>query len=190
MKMKELIAKATEGTLLPAELEHVVQELRNNPSDPYRALLIVGRAGAVQYRDIVESYLDSSHDPMLARLALLIICDYWNLTSQYKDVLERFVRGAEWDVDNDVRLVAISACGRLLAVQSDDRLLKLLLRIFRDCSESKPQILRETAYKALAVASGKSDSELPPASRHFDLERDLNQDVLDYIDLAEQRLAL
>jgi hypothetical protein len=65
----------------------------------------------------------------------------------------------------------------------------MIIDIFRDQAESKPQILREAAYCALALASGKEPQELPMASRHFDLERDLDPDVVAFIASSERRLA-
>jgi hypothetical protein len=189
MNMKELVIKATEGRLLQRELEETVRCLEANACDPYDALLIIGRSGATQYRGTVERYLAGSKGPMVARLALLVLCGYWGLASDYKTDLEAFVRKVAWDEDDDVRLLAISIVGKLLADQDDCRLLRLIVGIFNDQSESKPQILREAAYCALALASGKSREELPAASRHFDIERGLDPDVVAYIVAAEQRCA-
>jgi hypothetical protein len=100
-----------------------------------------------------------------------------------------FARKVEWDEEDDIRILAISIIGTLLATQPDDRLLLLLIQIFRDRTESKPQILRETAYCALGEASGMSVLELPPASRHLDLEHGLDPKIVAYIDAAEIRLA-
>jgi hypothetical protein len=189
MNTKELVIKATEGRLLQQELEEVIQLLDASACDRYDALLIIGRSGATQHRRTVEKYLAGSDGPLLARLALLILCGYWGLASDYKTVLEGFLRKVYWDEEDDVRLLAISLTGNLLIEDADCRLLRLIIGIFRDQSESSRQILREAAYCALAIASGKPREELPKASRHFDLERELDPRVMAYIVAAEQRCA-
>jgi hypothetical protein len=187
MKMSELIAKATEGALSQEELNQAVLCLQTGTCDTYQALLVIGRAGAVQYRKLVEDYLSASNAPMMARLALLVLCDYWGLAAEYKPVLEMFARKVEWDDEGDVRLLAINITGRLLTREDDVRLLCVLLDVFDDESESAPQILRESAYRALGLVSGKKREELPPASRHFDLERDVDPEVLAFIAAARSR---
>src|SRR4051812_19227296 len=117
MNMTELIEKATTGSLEQDELEAVVECLQTNTCPRYEALLVIGRSGAVQYRDLVESYLDTREDPMLARLALMILCRYWHLSSEYQEQLEAFARGVEWDESDDIRLLAISILGTFLATQ-------------------------------------------------------------------------
>lgn len=184
MSASELIAKATEGRLKLEELEEVVRRLQTNSCDPYDALLIIGRAGAIQYRDIVERYLHCEDNPALARLALMILCRYWNLTLEYRVVLQRFVEGVSWDKYNDVRLLAISIAGPHVSNHRDEALLEAMIAIFRDRAEE--QILREAAYCSLAESAGKTPLELPSAARHFDLERDVDPQVVAYIDAAER----
>ena len=184
MNLKPLIGKATNGSLEPSELHEVVRCLEANSCDPYDALLIIGRAGAIQYRYLIVKYLNARDNPILTRLALMIICRYWKLTAEYKNVLEVFVRKVEWDDDDDIRVLAISITGSLLATQPDRHLLELLIGIFRDSSE--PQLIREVAYCALAEASGRTPAELPSAARHFDLERDVDPYVMAYIQAAER----
>lgn len=171
MNGNELIAKATAGKLSSRELEQVVKSLQAKNRDPYGALLIIGRAGAKQHRSLVERYLQASYDPMLARLAVLILCRYWGLTADYLTVLEQFIRKVEWDEEDDVRLMAISCIGTFLARKKERSLLALLLQIFRDSNE--PTDIREEAYGALALATGKS-----PATRRVNLNRDIDPSVI------------
>ena len=184
MNMKELIAKATHGNIEQWELERVVRCLETKSCDTYEALLVIGRAGAIQYRSLIEKYLEARDNPMLARLALMILCRYWNLTIEYKSKLEEFLRRVDWDTEEDVRLLAISIAGSLLTSHPDRGLLRLLIRIFRDPSEL--QLVRETAYCALGEAAGKIPSELPRASRRLDLEHELDPDVVAYIEAGER----
>jgi hypothetical protein len=154
----------------------------------YDALLVVGRSGAIQYRSIVEKYLTASNNPMLARLALMILCRYWNLAPEYKMHVLSFIQGVTWDNEGDVRILAISIAGTMLASQQDDHLIRLLIDIFRNRSNTEDQLSREVAYCSLAEAYGRKPYELPTASRHFDLERDIDPEVIDFIESEEKRL--
>lgn len=185
MNIKDLVTKATQGVLSKRELEEVVSSLQKGSDDPYYLLLIIGRAGARDFRWLVERYLQPSDDPMLARLAIQILCSYWGLAAQYREILERFIRKVPWDNDDDARLMAISCAGYLLAEEEDQTLLSLLFAIFHD--ESELQIIREAAYHALGIAAGKKPNELPPASRHFDLRQDIDHRIIDRI---TERLSL
>jgi hypothetical protein len=180
MNTKELIKKATFGKLLEREIDEVVRALKTNDCDPYDALLIIGRAEATQYRPLVESYVQQSDDPMLARLALQVLCRYWSLGDQYRGVLERFIRKVDWDEDDDVRLMAIDCAGSLLAAQEDWHLMSLVRDVFQD--EGERQIVREAAYCALALVAGRTPDELPAASRHFDLEHGIDPAVISYVE--------
>jgi hypothetical protein len=89
----------------------------------------------------------------------MILCGYWDLSLEYKNRIEEFVRKVEWDDEEDVRVLAISIAGRLLAKHDDRVLLKLLIYVFRDPSEG--QLIRETAYCALGEAAGKTLRSCP-----------------------------
>jgi hypothetical protein len=186
MNINDLISKATDGDIEQQEIEEVVRCLETGSCSPYEVLLVIGRSGAHQYRGLVEKYLDAHDNPMLVRLALMILCRYWALSLEYKVRIQEFVRKIEWDDEGDVRLLAISIAGALLPRHHDRVFLQLLIHIFRDPSED--QLIRETAYCALGEAAGKNPSGLPIASRHFDLERDLDPDVVVYIEKAERQL--
>ena len=124
-KYSDLLDRAKWAHLSQAEIEAVAQELQqpNPEADRYTLLHILGRACAVSYRGLVERFLDSPDDPMLARIALQSLVDYWDLAEQYLDELLRFVRGVPWDVDGDVRLVAISNAGEYLRSHRESNLL-------------------------------------------------------------------
>jgi hypothetical protein len=180
MTESELIKKASSGQLTDAELKALAAELPTR-EDPYEYLLAIGRAGAKQYRGLVESFLNASEDPMLARLALQILCRYWDLSDQYLPQIRRFVDKVDWDEEDDVRLIAISCAGSLLAQRPCKPLLASLLRIFRDPDES--QTVREVAYCAMAESTGVPILKLPPASRHFDLD-EVDKTVIDTVEMA------
>lgn len=52
-----------------------------DPIDRYDALFVIGKAGITRHEDLVESYLDSPDDPMLARLAIQILCNWWGVSA-------------------------------------------------------------------------------------------------------------
>lgn len=184
MNKGKLISRATRGGLSENEIQQVVQGLISGSHEPYEALLVVGRANARQYRALVDKYLTSPEDPMLSRLALQILCQYWGLADEYQDVIEMFMRKVDWDEDEDVRLMAISCAGTFLVDHQSAQLLSLLFQIFKDDSER--QIVREAAYCSLALAAGKLPVELPAASRHFDLENDVDRSVIAAIETVLQ----
>jgi hypothetical protein len=176
MSNEELIKKASKEGLSSKEADEIARGLRANTVDVYDGLLALGRAGAKQHRDLVERYLASNEDPMLARLALQVLCRYWGLAFEYRDTLRQFIEKVEWDEDDDVRIMALSCAGTLLASRADRQLLSLVFDVFRDSKQ--PQIVRETAYLSLAEAAGRRWSEVPSASRHFDLVQDVDTEVV------------
>lgn len=176
MNYRELIAKASRGGLKPPEIHAIAKSIQAGTVDTYEALLVLGRSGAVEYRPLVEGFLSSPGDPMLARLALQILCRYWGLASEYAKELEAFIGKVDWDESDDVRLMAIDSSGELLRTNEHMDLLRVVYEIY-DRPEER-QIVREAAYCALATAVGKKPSELPPASRHFDLARESDPSVL------------
>jgi hypothetical protein len=185
MSDNQLVTKATHGRLSTRELQQVAQGLASGNTDPYEALLVIGRANATQYRNLVDKYLQCREDPMLARLALQVLCRYWGLTAEYQEELDRFAHKVDWDEDDDIRLMAIDCIGSFLAENKVPRLLSLLLQIFRNDSER--QIVREAAYCSLALAAGKQAGELPSASRHFDLEHDVDCSVIAFAEATLQK---
>lgn len=177
MNSKELIEKASNGKIKQSEIKLVYEALVNHSGDEYDLLLILGRSEAKQYRDIVEQYLYSPHDPMLARLALQILCRYWGLASEYKDKLEKFIKKVEWDGEEDVRLMAIGCVADAFKKKPCPKLLSYVYYIYKNVEED--EITRGAAYETLALVSGLSPSELPQPHR-FDLNKDIDPSVMKY----------
>lgn len=176
MNTEELLKKTVTGEVSREELEEVYDALIKGHKETYRLLLIIGRSGAVKYRKTVENFLEHPDDPMLSRLALMILCQYWGLGNEYKDAIERFIRKVEWDEDEDVRLMAVTCAGELLEDDAHIDLLDEVYRIYSDPAEG--QTMREVAYCALAIGAGAKISELPPASRHFSLIDDIDRNLI------------
>lgn len=179
MSDTEILERAKDGTISAAEIKEAAEVLRLRGSsgrDPYTLIHILGASGAVRYKELVAGYLNEKDDPMLARIALQVLCSHWNMTAQYRDEVAAFIRGVEWDIDEVVRLAAVSIAGEWLRSSRDKTLLALLFDVFATVTNSS--IVRQEAYFALARAYGKNWNELPPASRAMNPEKDVDPDVL------------
>jgi hypothetical protein len=173
------LEKAKSGKISSAEIQAVAQELGDPLSevDRYTLLHILGKAEAKSFADVVERYVDYQDDPMVARLALQVLCTYWGYGSRYLRHLIAFVRGVPWDTEDEVRLAATSIAGEFLRSTREPELLKALIEVYED--EGANQTARETAYLALGRAMGLGWDELPPASRHFDLATQTKPSVIE-----------
>jgi hypothetical protein len=178
MNFNDLLDRAKQGDLSDREVDAVAAALeRADPSeDPYTLLHILGISRAQRHRPLVERYLRWFDDPMLARLALQILCSHWGETREHLDYVRSFVSGDPRDPGDDVRIAAIAIAGEHLRNHQDRELIAMLIGIFD--APTAPQIVRESAYFALARASGLDRKEMPSAARHFDLERDVRLDVI------------
>jgi hypothetical protein len=147
------------------EVRWVARQLETDQTqyDCYTLLHLLGLNPDMGYRPLVERYLVSPTDPMLARLALSILCDWWSLKDEYVDTVVEFVDGQPWDEDGDARQVAIRWAGEIIREDWDAHrsLADRLLRIATDDAENP--VLRDDATRALAIAEGIT--ELPPAAK-------------------------
>ncbi len=185
-----MLARAKKGLLSETEIAAVAHELENPASetDPYTLLHILGRAEAKSHTKLVEHFLNQRDDPMVAHLALQILCGFWGYCSRYLSDVSRFIDGVPWDPDEEIRSGAISAAGEYLRATEHPELINKLLAIFENENES--QGAREDAYLALARAVGRNWSELPPASRHFDLVSDTDLSVIENVRRRASRRGL
>ncbi len=168
--LDDLLEKAKWSKLTDEELNYVVRKIEN-PSlrgkyELYTLIFILGKAKATQHRKLVESFLYYPKDPMISKIAVQTLCGFWNLGRDYLKELRAFVKGVEWDKEEDVRLVAISCAGPLLSQIKDKELMELLLDIFENYSESEysqgsdyDDIFKEAAYESLADSVGIRWSE-------------------------------
>ena len=175
---EELLDRAKWGTVSDAELTRVAERLASTDpgGDPYTLLHILGKAGAMKYRALVESFLQRRDDPMLARLALQILGGFWGETDRYVSTLVEFAQGVAWDTENDVRQIALSLLGGHIRKHGDIAAISVLLRVLDD--QAVDTIVRDEAYFALARAMGKEWNELPPASRLLDWDSDIDESII------------
>src|SRR5689334_13615513 len=111
-KYDDLLERVKVGPLSADDVTEIVTEIQKPQpeADPYTLLYLLGRAGDVSYRSIVEPYIEGPDD-MLARLAMWVLCWYWGLTAEYTEQVVRFIRGVHWDQFGQCRLAAISIAG-------------------------------------------------------------------------------
>lgn len=183
----ELLERAKQGHLSSHEVSEVAAELAGGApaTDRYTLLHILGRSGDTAYRPLVESFLICKADPMLSRLALQILCDYWGYSELYLERVREFVNGVSWDTEEDVRQIAIAIVGEYLRAHSEPALLRELLTIFENEGES--QSMREAAYFALSRATGREWTQIPPASRPLDLATGTDESVLKEVNRRLER---
>jgi hypothetical protein len=168
-KYDELLERVRDGTISEEEVAAAAAELEKPQpeTDRYTLLFIVGRRGGPHYRTLVEPYLQGPDD-MLARLALWVLCWYWNLTDRYTGQLLTFLRGVPWDGLEEIRRAAASITGEYLRTHARPELLNELIDIFEKRDENPS--LRQYAYYALADALGRSTRQLPPIYEGEDLD--------------------
>jgi hypothetical protein len=167
------------------ELELVAAELEkpDTPAAKFTLIRILGVSYATKYRPLLEHFLVSEGDPILATTALEMLSTYWDLTKEYQREILQFIKGVSWDEIEDLRSVAMSVAGEYLREEENKEFLQVILEIFED--ENQDQYLREAAYSSLARAVGRNYTEIPPASRSFDLVKDIDPAVIQEV---KQRL--
>jgi hypothetical protein len=172
----ELLERAKWGKISDDELARVAERLAGGQGDPYTLLHILGKAGATNYRGLVESFLQHREDPMVARLALQILGGFWGETDRYAPAMIEFAQGIDWDVENFVCLMALSLLGEHALRCKDARIIAILLRVFDN--EALDPVVREEAYFALGRSIGKEWRDLPPKSRLLDWDSDIDESIL------------
>lgn len=167
MNLDHLLDQAKAGTIAKGDLDSVARRLRERPErrEAYTLIHILGAGGATGERELVESFLEGSAQPMLARIALAALVDHWGLGVEYRDTLRDFVRGVAWDTEDDVRHLALTSAGELARTTWDAQLVADLLAIQGDPAED--DLTRDIAFKSLARAVGASYQEqYSRTSRH------------------------
>lgn len=165
---RNMLDKAKSGELSPEDLGIAVKAItegRADGGDLYTVLHVVGRGGTSVHAGAVRKYLRMPEDPMLSRLALQILCDWWGMASQFLPELQEFVTGVDWDTDHEVRDIAVSiAGGHIRRFSGPVGLAAALVRIAED--EGELGFAREGALNALAAALGVPLSDVSsPVSR-------------------------
>ena len=156
----DLASRSKEGKVTAGELRQAADILADGRggAETYRLLYVLGRSRAYQYENLVAAFLDYREDPMVARLALQILCNFWARARQYRDAIARFLDGADWDALGDVRQIAISAAGELLSASRDCGLLARLIRLSDPAHDD--ELERRIAVEAIARSTGLTRQQI------------------------------
>lgn len=206
MNPEELLEKTRAGKLTQEEFDEIVVKViegsEGKEVEGLDCLLpILGLVGyPEQLQDIVEKFLYYPKNPFISRLALIALCYDWNL--MYLSEIKSFIKGVDWDVDDEARKEAMSIAGLYLSDNSDRDLLQLLLNIFDHFGETDEFLihshyrndnLKATAYHSLCTAMQKDDDEILDEIIHLDVEELIEIGEFDKLDMsvinqARQRL--
>ena len=162
----DALTRSIEGRLSANEAKTIAASLSAQSSrNAYTYLHALGHARAVEQEAFVRPFLQRSDDPMLSRMALQVLCTYWNLSDKYREEVARFVEGVTWDLAQGgyVQLAAVGIAGDLVKAAGDAHLATMLARTV--LNDNNPTVLRDAAYAALLLAEGRPYDDLPSASR-------------------------
>lgn len=158
--------------------------------DVYSAIIVLGKAQAFRFRQVLERLLDS-RDALTVSKTLEVLTEEWKEIDEYLERVVQFALGCPWDKEHEVRQTALRILGDYLG-QTQDRqksrkrvgrkkngalrreLVRLLLKNFED--PRKDPLTRQVAYVALCRSLGKDPTELPSEQRLLDLS-DASPDV-------------
>lgn len=138
-----------------------IRVLTQVDGDIHSLLQIVGYAGCFcydsieirsEYRALIEKFIVFPRDPLVSVTAFCVLCNDWDLTAEYLSQIKMYMRGVEWDEDEDVRVKAMCIAGSYIKETGDKELLRMLLEIFENDGEEK--IMREIAYDRISIALG------------------------------------
>ena len=160
--LDELLDEAKWGKLANDEIAYVVEQIKatspGNDDDLYTLIHILGRAGATQYKNMIEKFLHYPSNSLISAIALRTLCTYWGFEEEYLEPMKQFIQGVDWDTDRDLQMYAIGCAGQYLKDVKDKDLLKLILDVYQN--ENEDQFSRETAYEAIAFATGQTWEDL------------------------------
>jgi hypothetical protein len=188
----DLVARSQTGDVTAAELAWVKAELAEAQGGAYRyaLLYVLGRSLDMSATDLVERFLVCPKEPALSRLALQVLCVFWDRTDRYLDYVMEYAAGVPWDLEDAgmVRAMALSIAGRYLRDHRHPELLRQLLAVARDPRDELgawEKVTWDAVIVALGRALGYADRDLPRGPRGFDPDDPLARQILAR---AEQRL--
>lgn len=158
-----LLQDAKFKQLTNCDIEQVVEKIKastpGNDSNLYALIYILGKGAGPEYKTIVEPFLYYPSNPMVSSIALLTLCSYWSLAQEYLAQLKVFLRGVEWDIDDNVRYEAINCAGTFLrnAQEKDIEIIQILQNLLQNETD---EFLGEVAFISLARGVGKEWSEI------------------------------
>lgn len=166
LNLADLVGRSKEGLVTDEEFRAVTARLAAKPSrDAGRLLYVLGRSDMRESEELIAAYLEYPEDPDAAAVALSILCTQWGLTWKYRQHLLDALRGLDWDVDEDVRLRAISAAEVHLGESRDCDVSAELLAI---ATSHELRAFEDAALTTLLRIDGQIDfvRSLPPRGGH------------------------
>ena len=157
-KQDKLIEKAIWQRATPAELDELAAIAKDPTSqDLLSVLYALGRAAAVEYEDIFESYLCLRDKPSVTGMALRCLCVYFGMSSKYKSYIEKYLKPFEIDEGGELLHDAIWCAGEYLSENNDTVMAGIILAYLNDANTSKYN--RWGAFSAICKSLGMSGAE-------------------------------
>lgn len=155
---RTLMRKAKDATISDREVDAVAEVLRSREQSDqlYRQVYILGRSFARRYENLIADYLVYPDEPEVSAIALSVLCAHWKLGRKYRGYLLAGMSGLSWDVDDDIRVHALSSAGAYLRENSDREVLAELVGI---AETDGVRLIRAFAWEAVARALGDSHDE-------------------------------
>lgn len=196
--IQELLEQAKWGKLSLKEIDYVVEKIKKISTQDdqllYTLIHILGQSQAKKHRELLENFLYYPNDPNISKITLKTLCNYWDLTSDYLNEIFNFIKGVDWDVNEDLRLLAIGIAGEYLRTVLDKKLLNLLVELFDNLGYSKiikdsedRALIQSSAYQAISRAVGREYNEIPGISKILEL---FEQGKLDLSVIEQARIML
>lgn len=146
------LAIAKSRLLTGEEITAIVEELQH-PTGAYKTYNLIYALGRGAWREqapVVEPFLDAEDDPMLARIALQVLCTMWDMPERYLDRAIEFSRGVAWDARFNVQSLAVDILGRYAAARHDPRALRALIERLDTADADGDDITRDAVISAMA----------------------------------------
>jgi hypothetical protein len=181
----DLLARSLTGKVTAAELARVKRQLAcdTGSANRYALLVVVGRSFDTSARDLVERFLVCPSEPALSRIALQILCLWWDGTGRYLGYVTEYVAGVPWDLRDgaSVRAMALTVAGAYLRDHRCPDLLRQLLalaRAPRDEIGAWDKVLWDATLRALGDALDYPCESLPVPARGFDPDEPIARRIL------------
>lgn len=171
-RIDDFLQKVKESRLSKNEEEWVAESTRTLLDELYTRVHILGLTGKIEFKPLLESFLEFKYDTMLAALSVSLLCSVFSGFEEHRDRMVMYLKGVEWDADRDVMLKTISQAGEHLRTHQDQEIARLVY----GCLSSESGSVREAAYSAMLRALGIEWTEIPLPSLKYKLK--VEQDVI------------
>jgi hypothetical protein len=139
--------------ITPEEIAYVAGRIKNyqkeERGDLYTLIHILGKSGAFEHRELIEKFIYESKDPFIVGIAFNAVLNYFDFILDYGNEIKVFMKGVDWDTDDDIRISALSTAGRYLTGIDDVEMLRCLIKTLEDVTEE--EWIRESAFEGLAT---------------------------------------